>query len=173
MSEADTSIQVEKTPTGVTMRIQVQPRQTNGTELFMFWGSVLWAFIGVVALIQGGDAVVMGLLFGGFGFFGLFLSFYNRNKVWRGSAALYRFTCDNGVATFSRDDYVQTFELAKLERIWFKEYTYYGEPMPLDMLAKYGSSKIMVFQILEANHVYDELREFQGLVNAYLRSGEA
>ncbi len=68
---------------------------------------------------------------------------------------------------------MRTYELTKLKHIWFKEYTYYGEPMPLDMLAKYGTSKIMVFQILEAKHVYDELREFQCLVNAYLQSEEA
>lgn len=34
-------------------------RQTNGSELFTFWGSVFWAFIGVVGLIQGGDPAIL------------------------------------------------------------------------------------------------------------------
>lgn len=173
MTEPDISIQVEEVPAGVTMRIVVQPRQTNGTELFMFWGSVLCAFSGVVALFQGGDAVVMGLLFGGIGFFGLVLSFWNRNRVWRGSDTLYSFTCENGVATFTRDDFVQTYELANLSHIWFKERTYYWQPIPLDLMVKRGTSELFVFSILEVTLEHDELWEFKGLVNAYLRGGES
>jgi len=170
MTDPDAQIQVEETSSGVTMRITVQPRQTNGTELFMYWGSVLWTITSLGLLFSGGDAILPGLMFTGIGIFGLFISFSGRNLAWRGSDALYSCTCENRVVTFSRDDYTQTFELAKLGRIWFTKRTRNGQPSGVDLTAYYDGIERHIFDIIELNSVSDDAYEFLNRIGAYLNN---
>lgn len=152
------------------MRIIVTPRDTDVGERFIYLGSMLFLLIGVLMAAQGGDAIYGGGLVLAIGIFGIALSFYNRNRVWRGSDSLYRVSTAGGMVTFARDDYEQTFELAKLGRIWFTERTRNGQPSGVDLTAYYDGHERLIFDILELNYVSDDASEFLNRIDAYLNN---
>lgn len=171
MTEPDNSrITIEETVSGLTMRIIVPPRDTDGGERFIYLGSMLFLFIGVLMAAQGGDAVYGGGLVLAIGVSGIALSFYNRNRVWRGSDSLYHVSCTGGMVTFARNDNEQTFELAKLGRIWFTERTRNGQPSGVDLTAYYDGSETLIFDIIELNYVSDDANEFLNCIDAYLNN---
>ena len=169
MTEPDNiRITIDETASGLTMRIIVPPRDTDGGERFIYLGSMLFLLIGALMAAQGGDAIYGGGLVLAIGISGIALSFYNRNRVWRGSDRLYRVSSANGMVTFARNDYEQTFELAKLGRIWFTERTRNGQPSGVDLTAYYDGSERLIFDILELNSVSDGADEFLNRIDAYL-----
>ena len=171
MIEPDNSrITIEETASGLTMRIIVPPRDTDGGERFIYLGSMLFLLIGVLMAAQGGDAIYGGGLVLAIGICGIALSFYNRNRVWRGSDSLYRVSCTGGMVTFARDDYVQSFELAKLGRIWLTQRSTNGMPVGVDLCAYYDGSETCIFDIVEFRRVSDDADEFLSRIDSYLNS---
>ncbi len=171
MTEPDNSrITIEETSSGIIMRIIVAPRATDAGELFIYLGSAGASLAGVLVTAQGGDAMYVGLLFLSIGIFGIALSFYNRNRVWRGSDALYRVSSAKGMVTFARDDYEQTFELAKLGRIWFTERTRNGQPSGVDLTAYYDGRETLMLDIIELSSVSDDADEFLDSIGEYLNN---
>lgn len=168
MSESDIRIQIEETASCLTMRITVPPRDTDGVERVIFWGSMLFLFIGVMVIVQGGSAVYGGLLFLAIGIIGGALSVYNRNHVWRGSDTLYRVSCGDGIVTFARGDYEQSFERDKLRNIWFTKRTRYGKPCGVDLNASYNDDEVFIFELIELNSVPDDAQAFLEMIDAYV-----
>ncbi|NVN99059.1 MAG: hypothetical protein HXX17_07010 [Geobacteraceae bacterium] len=170
MKKSKYDIQFEESAAGLSMRVKVPPRDTDSGERFIYLGSMLFSFIALMLIIKGGDAIYGGLLFLGIGVSGVALSFYNRNRVWRGSDTLYRVSCVDGMVSFYRDDYVQTYERSKLGRIWLTERSTNGLPVGVDLTVYYDGIETNIFDIVEFSRVTAEVNEFLSRIEACLNS---